>query len=53
MKVGNGADDGVAIGPLIDNQGLEKVVRHVDDALAKGAKAVVGGSRHEARHDVF
>ena len=43
MKVGNGAENGVAIGPLIDAPGLEKVARHVDDAKAKGAEAIVGG----------
>jgi succinate-semialdehyde dehydrogenase/glutarate-semialdehyde dehydrogenase len=47
MKVGNGAEDDVTIGPLIDNQGLEKVIRHVDDALAKGATVVTGGGRHD------
>lgn len=46
MKVGNGADDGVAIGPLIDSQGLEKVERHVKDAVEKGAELQIGGNRH-------
>ena len=46
MKVGNGADDGVTQGPLIDMQGL-KVERHVGDAVAKGAKVEIGGGRHE------
>ncbi|MCE2516744.1 MAG: NAD-dependent succinate-semialdehyde dehydrogenase [Alphaproteobacteria bacterium] len=46
MKVGNGADDGVAIGPLIDTQGLEKVERHVKDAVEKGAEIQIGGNRH-------
>ena len=46
MKVGDGAEDGVAIGPLIDAQGLEKVARHVEDARAKGAEAIVGGGAH-------
>jgi succinate-semialdehyde dehydrogenase/glutarate-semialdehyde dehydrogenase len=35
------------IGPLIDEQGLKKVEKHVADALDKGAKVVLGGKRHE------
>lgn len=46
MKIGNGFDDGVTIGPLIDQQGLEKVERHVEDAVAKGAQVKIGGNRH-------
>ena len=46
MSVGNGADDGVVTGPLIDRQGLEKVERHVADAVAKGAEVRTGGSAH-------
>ena len=47
FKVGPGTEPGVVIGPLIDQQGLEKVEKHVADALGKGAKAIVGGKRHE------
>lgn len=47
FKVGPGTENGVLIGPLIDAQGLEKVEAHVKDALAKGAKALTGGKRHE------
>jgi succinate-semialdehyde dehydrogenase/glutarate-semialdehyde dehydrogenase len=46
MKVGNGVDAGVVIGPLIDMKAIDKVEEHVKDALAKGAKVVVGGKRH-------
>ena len=53
MKVGNGADDGVTQGPLIDMQGLEKVERHVGDAVAKGAKVEIGGGRHELGETFF
>ena len=53
MKVGNGADDGVVQGPLIDMQGLEKVERHVQDAVAKGAQVQIGGSRHELGETFF
>ena len=47
FKVGPGNEPGVVIGPLIDDQGLKKVERHVADALEKGAKVLVGGKRHE------
>ncbi|MFI3311425.1 NAD-dependent succinate-semialdehyde dehydrogenase [Ewingella allii] len=47
LKVGNGMDDGVIVGPLNDIKGLEKVEDHVKDALEKGGRLVVGGQRHE------
>ena len=47
LKVGNGADEGVTTGPLIDLAGLAKVEEHVADATAKGAKVAAGGARHE------
>jgi succinate-semialdehyde dehydrogenase/glutarate-semialdehyde dehydrogenase len=46
LKVGNGLEAGVAIGPLIDAKAVEKVEEHVGDALAKGAHVVLGGKRH-------
>jgi succinate-semialdehyde dehydrogenase/glutarate-semialdehyde dehydrogenase len=46
LKVGNGLEDGVTQGPLIDVAGLEKVEEHVADATAKGAQVAVGGERH-------
>ena len=46
LKVGKGTDAGVTIGPLIDDNGVAKVEDHVADAVAKGAKVVVGGKRH-------
>ncbi|HEX4942823.1 MAG TPA: NAD-dependent succinate-semialdehyde dehydrogenase [Usitatibacteraceae bacterium] len=45
LKVGRGTETGVNLGPLIDAQGLAKVEEHVADAVAKGAKVVVGGKR--------
>jgi len=45
IKVGNGFESGVNQGPLIDAQAMAKVESHVADALAKGAKLVVGGTR--------
>jgi len=46
FKVGRGTEEGVNIGPLIDNQGLAKVEDHVADAVGKGAKVMMGGKRH-------
>ena len=46
MKVGNGTDEGVEQGPLIDVAGLEKVEEHIADAVSKGANIAVGGKRH-------
>jgi succinate-semialdehyde dehydrogenase/glutarate-semialdehyde dehydrogenase len=43
LHVGNGLDEGVQIGPLINEKGVEKVKRHLADALSKGAKILVGG----------
>ncbi|WP_203247066.1 NAD-dependent succinate-semialdehyde dehydrogenase [Sporosarcina beigongshangi] len=44
LKVGNGLDAGVDIGPLIDASAVEKVQQHVDDAQEKGAAVELGGS---------
>ena len=43
LKVGNGAQPGIQIGPLIDSRGYAKVEQHVADAVGKGAKVLVGG----------
>ena len=43
MKVGRGTDDGVEVGPLIDDNQRSKVSELVEDAVARGAKALVGG----------
>jgi succinate-semialdehyde dehydrogenase/glutarate-semialdehyde dehydrogenase len=45
IKVGNGFEAGVNQGPMIDAQAITKVESHVADALAKGARVVVGGTR--------
>ena len=47
MSVGDGMQEGVLQGPLIDMSAVEKVEEHIEDALAKGARVVVGGGRHE------
>jgi len=44
-KVGNGFEDGINQGPLIEEAALEKVQRHVEDAVAKGARVLAGGKR--------
>jgi succinate-semialdehyde dehydrogenase / glutarate-semialdehyde dehydrogenase len=46
LKVGNGLEEGVAQGPLIDMKAVEKVEEHIGDAVAKGARVVLGGKRH-------
>jgi succinate-semialdehyde dehydrogenase/glutarate-semialdehyde dehydrogenase len=43
MKVGRGTEDGVEVGPLIDNKQRTKVAELVDDAVNRGARALVGG----------
>lgn len=45
LTVGNGMNDGVNIGPLINTAGMEKVQRLVDDAITKGAKVLTGGKQ--------
>src|SRR5262245_7480865 len=45
LKVGPGLEPGVTQGPLIDAAALEKVERHIHDAVAKGAKVLAGGAR--------
>jgi succinate-semialdehyde dehydrogenase/glutarate-semialdehyde dehydrogenase len=47
LKVGNGLEEGVTQGPLIDESAVEKVLEHIDDAVGKGAKITAGGARHE------
>ena len=46
LKVGNGLEEGVNQGPLIDMAAVEKVEEHIADAVGKGARVVMGGSRH-------
>jgi succinate-semialdehyde dehydrogenase/glutarate-semialdehyde dehydrogenase len=53
LKVGAGTEPDVLVGPLIDDQALAKVERHVADALSGGAELVTGGERHERGHTFF
>ena len=43
LKMGNGLDEGVTLGPLVNKEGRDKVIELVDDAVAKGAKVLTGG----------
>ena len=52
LKVGNGFDEGVVQGPLIEANAVDKVEAHVADALAHGARVLTGGKRH-ARGGTF
>ncbi|GAA4283064.1 NAD-dependent succinate-semialdehyde dehydrogenase [Brevibacterium daeguense] len=47
MKIGNGLDEGVEVGPLVEEKALNKVAELVDDAVQKGAKVVTGGEKIE------
>ncbi|OCA85685.1 succinate-semialdehyde dehydrogenase (NADP(+)) [Bacillus sp. FJAT-27225] len=52
MKVGNGLNGTVDIGPLIDSRAVEKVQRHIDDAVTKGA-TIIPGPEVEEREGYF
>src|SRR5574344_347649 len=45
LKIGNGFDDGVVLGPMIEPVALDKVQQNVDDALAKGGRLITGGEK--------
>ncbi len=47
LRVGNGLEEGVNQGPLIDHAAIDKVESHIQDAVAKGARILAGGERHE------
>jgi succinate-semialdehyde dehydrogenase/glutarate-semialdehyde dehydrogenase len=44
LKMGNGLDEGVTLGPLVNKEGRDKVIELVDDAVKKGAKVLTGGT---------
>ncbi|KEO84516.1 NAD-dependent succinate-semialdehyde dehydrogenase [Tumebacillus flagellatus] len=46
FKLGHGLEKETTMGPLIDQQALDKATLHVEDAVAKGATVVCGGKRH-------
>lgn len=45
MKVGDGMEDGVEIGPLVNEEGVAKAVEHIEDAVRRGARLLCGGKR--------
>jgi len=49
MKIGRGTEDGVQVGPLIDDAAVAKVLEHVDDARSRGARVRTGGALAERR----
>ncbi|KAE9628790.1 NAD-dependent succinate-semialdehyde dehydrogenase [Parasedimentitalea maritima] len=53
IKVGNGVQDGVTTGPLIDARAVVKVSAHISDATSKGARVLTGGARHELGGSFF
>lgn len=53
LKVGDGFESGVTIGPLINMAAVEKVEEHIADATAKGAKIAIGGKRHALGHSFY
>ncbi|MBP6563537.1 MAG: NAD-dependent succinate-semialdehyde dehydrogenase [Neisseriaceae bacterium] len=53
MKVGNGVEEGVQQGPMIDAAAVKKTQEHIDDAVAKGAQIVLGGKPHALGGNFF
>ena len=53
LRVGNGMETGVTQGPMINAAAVEKVEQHIEDALRRGARVVVGGKRHELGGNFF
>jgi succinate-semialdehyde dehydrogenase / glutarate-semialdehyde dehydrogenase len=53
LKVGNGFEPGVQQGPLIDEAAVEKVEEHIQDAVSKGGRVLLGGKRHALGQTFF
>jgi succinate-semialdehyde dehydrogenase / glutarate-semialdehyde dehydrogenase len=49
LKMGNGLEDGVALGPLVNAEGRDKVKDLVDDAVKRGAKVLTGGKMPDGK----
>ena len=45
LKVGDGLEDGIDIGPLINEEGVAKALEHIEDAVRRGARLLCGGKR--------
>ena len=46
LPTGNGFDEGIVFGPLIDQAAVDKVAEHISDATSKGAEITLGGKAH-------
>ncbi len=53
FQVGNGLEEGVTIGPLIDQNAVKKIQAHISDAVGKGAKILLGGRPHALGNTFF
>ena len=53
LRIGDGREAGVSLGPLIDGPAVEKVEAHVADAVSRGARVLVGGARHARGGNFF
>lgn len=53
LKIGNGLDEGVQIGPLINEKAVLKAEKLIDEACSKGAQIACGGQRHALGHSFF
>jgi succinate-semialdehyde dehydrogenase/glutarate-semialdehyde dehydrogenase len=53
LKVGDGFDPDVSIGPLIDEKAVTKAEEHVNDAVTRGGRLLCGGNRIEGRRGFF
>mgnify|MGYP000087371113 FL=1 len=53
LRIGDGLQDGVTTGPLIDEKAVAKIEEHIADAIAKGAKVVTGGKPHALGGNFF
>ena len=53
MKVGDGLEEGVDLGPLINTSAVDKVREHIEDAVSKGGKVLTGGKEHSLGGSFF
>ncbi|XP_057831679.2 succinate-semialdehyde dehydrogenase, mitochondrial [Cryptomeria japonica] len=53
LRVGNGLEEGVLQGPLITHAAVQKVEKHIQDAVSKGAKLLVGGKQHNLGYTFY
>ncbi|ACV69591.1 NAD-dependent succinate-semialdehyde dehydrogenase [Desulfohalobium retbaense] len=53
LKVGDGLEEGVSQGPLIDSNAIKHVSEQIEDGLSKGARLVIGGKRHSLGRNYF